>query len=631
MNKEVKEGIIKVSISAVLLAVAYILDKSFEFRIWQLLLIYLVPYLIVGFETIKEAFEELFEGNVFNEDFLMVIATAGALAIGFLPGSEGHEFTEAVFVMLFFQIGEIFEEIAEGRSEKAITELMNIRPDAANLEKDGQIISVNPEEINIGDIIVIRPGEKVALDAVVIEGSSSLDTVALTGESVPREVTAGDDILSGCVNMSGLLRAKVTKPFSESTVSKIINLVENASEKKSKSETYIAKFAKVYTPIVVISAILLAFLPPIISGSFKTEFVSWFSRALTFLVVSCPCAFVISIPLSFFGGIGGASKNGILIKGSNYLETLSHTDRIVFDKTGTLTKGVFQVSLIHADDIDERELLHIAAHVERHSSHPIASSLKEAYGDENDSCSVTDIEEIAGKGVKANVNGKIVYVGNMKLMEALNIRPKHCEHNETVIHVAVDGRYAGHIVIADKVKDDSKETILKLKEIGVKKTVMLTGDKEETAKAVANELGLDEYKAGLLPGDKVSCLQDYLNEKTNGNTLAFVGDGINDAPVLASADIGIAMGAMGSDAAIEAADVVIMDDKPSKIVTAIRIAKRTVSIAHQNTILSISVKVAVLILALFGIASMWMAVFADVGVLVLAVLNATRALNTKKI
>ena len=631
MNKEVKESIIKVSISAVLLAAAYIIEKSFNLAMWQLLLIYLIPYLIVGFETIKEAIEELLEGNIFNEDFLMLIATAGALAIGFLPGSKGHEFPEAVFVMLFFQIGEIFEEIAEGKSEKAISNLMDIRPDTANLEKDGEIINVDPSEVNIGDIIVIRPGEKVPMDAVIIEGSSSVDTVALTGESVPKDLIVGDEILSGCVNTSGLIRAKVTKAYGESTVSKIIDLVENASETKSKSETYIAKFAKIYTPIVVISAILLAFVPPIISGSFKAEFSVWLYRALTFLVVSCPCAFVISIPLSFFGGIGGASRCGILVKGSNYLEALSHTDTVVFDKTGTLTQGVFEVSLIHSHDIDEHELLHIASHVERHSSHPIAVSLKEAYGDENDACSVTDIEEIAGQGVRAIVNGKTVYVGNKLLMDSLGIEIQKCEHSETVIHVAIDGVYAGHIVIADKIKDDSKETILNLKRNGIKKTVMLTGDKEETAKAVADAISIDEYRAELLPMDKVTSLQTYLANKDEKSTLVFVGDGINDAPVLASADIGIAMGAMGSDAAIEAADIVVMDDKPSKIVKAIRIAKRTVAIARQNTVLSIAVKIAVLLLAVFGIANMWMAVFADVGVLLIAVLNAGRALKTNNV
>ncbi|MCR4594196.1 MAG: cadmium-translocating P-type ATPase [Clostridiales bacterium] len=630
MDKEVKEGIIKTAVAAVLLAGIFAAERIFEFTNLQLLLLYLVPYLIVGFETIKEAFGELFEGNVFNEDFLMVIATGGAFSIAFLPGVEKHEFAEAVFVMLFFQVGEIFEEIAEGRSERAIGDLMDLKPDSVNTEKDGEIVSVSPEEVNPGDIIVIRPGEKTALDGIIIEGNSSLNTVALTGESLPREVSAGDEILSGCINMSGLLRMKVTKPFGQSTVSKIIELVENASEKKSKSERYISKFAKVYTPVVVISAVLLAFIPPLLSGSFGTEFAVWLQRALTFLVVSCPCAFVISIPLSFFAGIGGASKEGILVKGSNYLEALSHVGTVVFDKTGTLTKGSFEVSLIHSDGIDERELLHMASHVERHSTHPIAVSLKEAYEDESDSCLVEGIEEIAGQGVKANVNGKTIYVGNEKLMESVGVQVKECAHDETVIHVAIDGSYAGHIVIADKIKDDSKQAIELLHKNKVRKTVMLTGDKEETAAAVSESLGLDGYRANLLPADKVHCLEEFIKEKEAGTTLAFVGDGINDAPVLAVADIGIAMGAMGSDAAIEAADIVLMDDKPSKIVKAVRIAKRTVGIARQNTVLSIAVKIAVLILAAFGLASMWMAVFADVGVLVIAVINACRALKTEK-
>ena len=616
---ELKEQIIKIAVATVLLIIAVLIEKNTSLKTWQLLLVYLVPYLVVGFETLKEAVEGLLEGEPLNEDFLMSIATIGALGIGFLPGAE-TQFPEAVFVMLFFQVGEMFEGIAEGRSKKSIEHLMDIRPDTASVERDGVVITVNPEEVEIGEIIVIRPGEKVPVDGKVVEGSSTLDTVALTGESVPRSIHEGDEILSGCVNLSGVLRVEVTKEFTQSTASKILELVTEASESKSKSENFITKFARVYTPIVVIAAVLLAAIPPLFGASFST----WLYRALMFLVVSCPCALVISVPLAFFGGLGGASRKGILIKGSNFMDTLAKAKTVVFDKTGTLTEGVFEVTAVHPEVLDKFEdnLLHLAAHVESYSTHPIAAALRSAYPAENDGCEVSEVEEIAGKGVKAKVNGSVVAVGNSSLMDMIGAAWHPCHHSGTIVHVAVDGIYAGHIVISDRIKADSAEAIKALRDAGVEKTVMLTGDMEGVGKAVAEELGLSEYHAQLLPAEKVAEVEKLLGE----GTLAFVGDGINDAPVLARADVGIAMGALGSDAAIEAADVVLMDDKPSKIATAINIARRTIRIAKENIWFAIGVKILVLILASLGLATMWMAVFADVGVTVLAVLNSMRTL-----
>jgi len=628
MEKENKIRFARIILSAALLGVAVLVEKKCDLSVWQLLLVYLIPYLIAGYDTLLEAGENILKGDFFDEDFLMSIATIGALCIGFLPGAE-TQFPEAVFVMLFFQVGELFEDIAEGRSRKSISALMDIRPDTANVERDGKVLTVNPEEVKVGETIVVKPGEKVPMDGVVLEGTSSLDTVALTGESVPRSISKDDDIISGCVNLTGVIRAKVTKAFGESTASKILDLVENASENKSKSESFISRFAKIYTPVVVIAALVLAFIPPVLSGDFGGTFAIWLYRALTFLIVSCPCALVISVPLSFFGGIGGASSKGILIKGSNYLEALAKVGTVVFDKTGTLTEGVFDVTAVHPETIDEKELLHLAAHVERYSSHPIAISLKNAYPDEADGCSVENVEEIAGHGVRAVVNGKTVCVGNTKMMDSIGAKWHNCHKVGTIIHIAIDGIYAGHIIINDKIKEDSKEAISQLKALGVGKTVMLTGDRKEVGEHVAQQLHIDEYHTELLPTDKVSHMERLIKEKPAGSTLAFVGDGINDAPVLKRADVGIAMGAFGSDAAIEAADVVLMDDKPSKVATAISIARRTISIAHQNVWFAIGVKVAILLLATVGLGTMWMAVFADVGVTVLAVLNAMRALKVR--
>ena len=626
MEKENKERLVKIIASAVLLTAAVVVSKVANLKMWQELLIFLVPYLIVGGETLMEAAEKLFHGELLDEDFLMSIATLGALCIGFLPGAES-QFPEAVFVMLFFQVGELFEDMAEDRSRESITKLMDIRPDTANVERDGEVITVSPTEIAVGETIIVRPGEKVPLDGEVIEGSSSLDTVALTGESVPRGISVGESLLSGCVNLTGVIKAKVTKPFGESTASKILELVENASESKSKSESFITRFAKVYTPIVVAAALLLAFLPPIFSGDFAGTFSKWLYRALTFLIVSCPCALVISIPLAFFGGIGGAARKGILVKGSNYLETLAKLGTVVFDKTGTLTEGVFEVTAVHPEIIDQKELLHLAAHVERYSTHPVAVSLRNAYPDEADGCSVEDVEEVAGEGVKAKINGKVVCVGNSKMMESAGADWKECEKKGTIVHVCLDGVYVGHIVVSDRIKEDAAEALSALRREGVEKTVMLTGDKEDVAAEVAAEVGVDEYRAGLLPADKVTEIERLLADKQDGKGLAFIGDGINDAPVLARADVGIAMGALGSDAAIEAADVVLMDDKPSKLAIGMKVARKTLGIARQNTFFSIFVKLLVLLLAVAGLASMWMAVLADVGVMVLAVLNSTRALR----
>jgi len=624
-----KEQVVKIAITVLLLVAAVLIEKYTSLSTWQLLLVYLVPYLFIGFDTLKEAAEGLVHGEAFNEHFLMSVATIGALCIGFLPGAE-TQFPEAVFVMLFFQIGELFEGYAEGKSRDSIAHLMDIRPDTANVLRDGNSLTVSPEEVEVGECIVIRPGEKVPLDGVVTEGATSLNTVALTGESVPREVGVGDEVFSGCVNISGVITVRTTKSFGESTVSKILSLMENANDHKSKSETFISRFARVYTPVVVFSAVALALLPPLFSGHFATAFPVWLYRALLFLVVSCPCALVISVPLTFFGGIGGASRHGILVKGANYMDVLAKVDTMVFDKTGTLTEGQFAVEAVHPDLFDERQLLHLAAHVEHFSTHPVGAALRDAFPDEAiDGCEVTDVEEIAGQGVRARVGGKQVCVGNSKMMETVGAQWHDCHLVGTIIHVAVDGEYAGHIVINDRVKEESAEAISQLKALGVRRTVMLTGDRQEVAADVAQKLGIDEYHAELLPADKVSYLDKLLNTNlsTTDSKLAFVGDGINDAPVLARADVGIAMGGLGSDAAIEAADVVLMDDNPAKTALAIRIARRTLRIARQNVGFAIGVKVAVLLLAAFGLATMWMAVFADVGVTVLAVLNAMRALK----
>ena len=619
---ELKEGIIRIVAASLLLIVAVVLDKSLTLKTWQALLVFLVPYLIVGSETLHEAVESLMEGEALDEDFLMSIATIGALAIGFLPGAE-PQFAEAVFVMLFFQVGELFEGIAEGRSRRSISHLMDMRPDIANVEREGRVVSVSPDEVCPGDVIVVRPGEKVPMDGIVLEGQSTLDTKALTGESLPRGVREGEEIVSGCVNLSGVLRVKVLKAFGESTAAKILELVENAAASKSYSESFITRFAKVYTPVVVVLAVLLAVVPVLFGGHFAT----WLYRALMFLVVSCPCALVISVPLSFFGGIGGASRHGVLVKGANRLEDLSRLGTVVFDKTGTLTEGVFEVSAVHPETVSATELLHMAAHVERFSTHPIAVSLKEAYREEDDDCIVENVEEIAGHGIKALVNGHSVCVGNVRMMESIGAGWHDCGETGTIAHVAIDGRYEGHIVISDRIKPDSAEAVKSLRSAGVSRLEMLTGDTETVGKAVAESLGLDGYHAGLLPADKVSHVERLLNEQPLGSVLAFVGDGINDAPVLARADLGIAMGGLGSDAAIEAADVVLMDDKPSKIAIAVRIARKTVRIANENTYFAIGVKLLVLLLAAVGSATMWMAVFADVGVTVLAVLNAMRTLR----
>ena len=611
-----------------LLIAAVIVEHNTSLATWQLLLVYLVPYLLIGHDTLGEALEGIAKGDMFNEDFLMSVATIGALCIGFLPGAE-TQFPEAVFVMLFFQVGELFEGYAEGRSRESISHLMDIRPDMANVERDGKVESVKPEDVKVGETIVVRPGEKIPLDGIIVEGTTSLNTIALTGESCPRDVEERDEVVSGCINLTGVIRVKTTKTFGESTVSKIIRLVESADENKSRSESFITRFARVYTPIVVFAALALAFIPPFFSAEcYGTAFSTWLYRALIFLVVSCPCALVISVPLSFFGGIGAASRRGILIKGSGYMDTLANLGTVVFDKTGTLTHGEFAVEAVHPSDFDEHELLHLAAHVEHFTTHPIGAALRNAFPSEAiDGCKIEEVEEIAGRGIRAKVSGRTVCVGNGKMMEDIGLEAHNCHLAGTIIHVAVDGKYAGHIVINDKIKEDSAEAITSLKRLGVEKTVMLTGDREAVGKDVAERLGLDEYHAELLPADKVAHVERLIREKAEGKSLAFVGDGINDAPVLKRADVGIAMGALGSDAAIEAADVVLMDDKPSKISTAIDIARRTIHIARENVVFAIGVKVAVLLLATVGLGNMWMAVFADVGVTVLAVLNAMRTLR----
>lgn len=609
-----------------MLAVAALVEHTVQLPVWQMLIIYLVPYLVVGYDVVGEAFEGICHGEVFDEDFLMFVATVGAMCIGFLPGAE-PQFAEAVFVMLFFQVGELFEHYAEHRSRRSIRALMDIRPDTANVLRDGKIQTVSPDTIAVGETIIVKPGERVALDGEIVDGTSALNTVALTGESMPRDVRKGDQVVSGCVNISGVLTVKVQKSFGESTASKIISMVENASEKKSKSEAFITRFARVYTPIVVIVALVLAFVPPLFCGGYVEALTTWLYRALTFLVVSCPCALVISIPLSFFGGIGGASRHGILIKGASYIDALSELDTVVFDKTGTLTHGEFCVEAIHPDKISPEELLHLAAHVERYSTHPIAVSLKQAFGNEADGCKVEDVEEIAGHGVRAVVNGHTVCVGNERMMDSVGAEWHKCHVVGTTVHVSIDGEYAGHIVVADRIKEDAADAIAGLHAMGISNTVMLTGDRKEVGEDVARRVGIDDCHTQLLPADKLGILEQLLDKKKKNRTLAFVGDGINDAPALARADVGVAMGALGSDAAIEAADVVLMDDKPSKMVTAIRIAHRTLGIARQNVWFAIGVKVLVLLLAAVGLATMWMAVFADVGVMVLAVLNAMRTLR----
>ena len=612
-----KRGI-KIIISAILFVLALVIPFSNE---WINNGLFIISYLVVGFEILKKAVRNIFRGKVFDENFLMTVATIGAFAIG--------EFPEAVAVMLFYQVGELFQSYAVDKSRKSIASLMDIRPDYANIEKDGKIEKVDPDEVKIGDIIIVKTGEKIPLDGVVVEGASSLDTMALTGESVPRVVKTEDEVLSGCINKDGLLKIRVTKEFGESTVSKILDLVENASSKKSKSENFITKFAKYYTPTVVIIAVLLAFIPPIILKDFST-FSVWLYRALSFLVVSCPCALVISIPLSFFGGIGGASKMGILIKGSNYLEALANTETVVFDKTGTLTEGIFEVQDIYAEGIEKDELLRIVAHAENYSNHPIAKSVKKAYNKEIDENIIKNPQELSGKGIWANIDEKDILVGNEKLMVEEEIDFKKCDEVGTILYVAIDKKYVGYVLIADKIKQDSPKTIRELKAMNIKETVMLTGDKKEVGEYVAKKLNMDKVYTELLPDGKVEKVEELLKQKSEKGKLVFVGDGINDAPVLTIADIGVAMGGLGSDAAIEAADIVIMTDETSKISKAINLSKKTMRIVRENIIFAIFVKIAVLVLTAFGASTMWEAVFADVGVSVIAIINALRMLNIKK-
>ncbi|MGY3756018.1 heavy metal translocating P-type ATPase [Helcococcus kunzii] len=613
-----KKRLWRIIIGAAVLATAVLLNLNNE---WLQIALFIISYIIVGGDVVKRAVKNIFKGQVFDENFLMSIATIGAFFIG--------EYPEGIAVMLFYQVGELFQSYAVGKSRKSIASLMDIRPDYANVKKGDELVKVDPDEVQIGDIIVIKAGEKIPLDGKVIEGSSMIDTSALTGESVPREVEVGSDILSGCININGVITAEVTKEFGESTVSKILDLVENASSKKSNSEQFITKFARYYTPVVVIIAVFLAIIPPLVIDG--ATFSDWIYRALAFLVVSCPCALVISIPLSFFGGIGGASKKGVLVKGSNYLEALAETEIVVFDKTGTLTKGVFNVQEIHPEGVSKEELLELTAHAESYSNHPISLSLKRAYSKEIDNGRISDVEEISGHGVIATVDGKKVMAGNIKLMKMMDIPYFKGELIGTIVHVAVNNKYIGYIVIADEVKEDSAQAIKELKAASIKQTVMLTGDNKSIGSKVAKELGLDKVYAELLPADKVEKLEELFSQKSKKGKLAFVGDGINDAPVLARADIGIAMGGLGSDAAIEAADVVIMTDEPSKIATAMKISKKTLKIAHQNIVFAIGIKIIVLILSAFGIATMWAAIFADVGVTIIAVLNAFRALNVKNL
>ena len=613
MSKKQKKTLVRIILSAVLLVAAALIPVDGIVK----LVLFLIPYAVIGWDVLWKAIRNIAHGQVFDENFLMAIATVGAFALG--------EYPEGVAVMLFYQVGELFQSYAVGRSRQSIAALMDIRPDYANIEQDGKLVQVDPEDVAVGDTIVIKAGEKIPLDGVVLEGSSAVDTAALTGESLPRDVNPGDDVVSGCINQSGLLKVRVTKVFGESTVAKILDLVENSSSKKARAENFITRFARYYTPVVVIGAVLLAVLPPLLFGG---DWSDWLQRALIFLVISCPCALVISVPLSFFGGIGGASKQGILVKGSNYLEALAKTETVVFDKTGTLTKGTFQVTAVHPDRISKGELLELAAMAESYSEHPISRSLREAYQKPVDASRVTDVEEISGHGVRAKVDGHDVYAGNGKWMDRIGASWRNCHRTGTVVHVAVDGEYAGHIVISDAVKPDAAAAIEALKREGVKKTVMLTGDVKAVGEAVAREIGIDEVHAELLPGDKVDQVERLLKNTSGKGKLAFVGDGINDAPVLSRADIGIAMGGLGSDAAIEAADIVLMDDKPSKLAVAVRISRKTLRIVRQNIVFALGIKLLFLALGAFGMANMWEAVFADVGVSVLAILNASRALRT---
>lgn len=627
MTPKQKKMLARIVSAAVLFVVAELVTRAAALPGWGRLLMFLIPYFVIGWDILWRAARNIAHGQVFDENFLMALATVGALAIG--------EYPESVFVMLFYQVGEFFQGWAVGRSRQSIAALMDIRPDYANVEREGREEKVDPEDVAVGETILIKPGERVPLDGVILEGTSALNTAALTGESLPRDVQPGDDVISGCVNLTGLLRVRTTKEFGDSTVSKILDLVENSSSKKAKAEQFITRFARWYTPVVVIGAVLLAVIPPLVTGG---DWSKWIEQALIFLVISCPCALVISVPLTFFGGIGGASKQGVLVKGSNYLEALARTDIVVFDKTGTLTRGVFNVTAIHPDRCSEPQLLELAALAESYSSHPIARSLRDAYGMDMDESRVTHVAEIAGRGVKAEIGPaageggdvRTVYVGNDKLMEEMGVSWHPCHHVGTTVHVAAEGEYLGHIVISDEVKPDAKAAVAALKAAGVRRTVMLTGDAQAVGEAVGKELGLDEVHAQLLPAGKVERVEALLGQKAPKGTLAFVGDGINDAPVLSRSDVGIAMGALGSDAAIEAADVVLMDDKPSKIAAAISIARRTLVIARQNIVFALAVKAVFLIMGLFGMANMWEAVFADVGVSVIAILNATRALKTKE-
>ena len=627
MTPKQKKMLARIVSAAVLFVAAELVTRAAALPGWGRLLIFLIPYFVIGWDILWRAARNIAHGQVFDENFLMALATVGALAIG--------EYPESVFVMLFYQVGEFFQGWAVGRSRQSIAALMDIRPDYANVEREGREEKVDPEDVAVGETILIKPGERVPLDGVILEGTSALNTAALTGESLPRDVQPGDDVISGCVNLTGLLRVRTTKEFGDSTVSKILDLVENSSSKKAKAEQFITRFARWYTPVVVIGAVLLAVIPPLVTGG---DWSKWIEQALIFLVISCPCALVISVPLTFFGGIGGASKQGVLVKGSNDLEALARTDIVVFDKTGTLTRGVFNVTAIHPDRCSEPQLLELAALAESYSSHPIARSLRDAYGMDMDESRVTHVAEIAGRGVKAEIGPaageggdvRTVYVGNDKLMEEMGVSWHPCHHVGTTVHVAAEGEYLGHIVISDEVKPDAKAAVAALKAAGVRRTVMLTGDAQAVGEAVGKELGLDEVHAQLLPAGKVEQVEALLSQKAPKGTLAFVGDGINDAPVLSRSDVGIAMGALGSDAAIEAADVVLMDDKPSKIAAAISIARRTLVIARQNIVFALAVKAVFLIMGLFGVANMWEAVFADVGVSVIAILNATRALKTKE-
>lgn len=620
-HSEHRGPVIRIALAAIFLGAAIAVEKFTDLTTLQLLPVYLIPYLIAGADTIKEAIEGLMHGDALDENFLMTIATMGALAIGFLPGGEA-QYPEAVFVMLFFQIGELFEAVAEGRSRKAVAHLTEIRPESANLAEGNGFRTVPAASLRAGDVILIRPGEKVPSDGIVLEGASGMDTLAITGESIPRDVAPGDSVLSGFVNGAGALTVRVTTPYEDSTAARILRLVEDSASRKSSREKFITRFAKVYTPIVVILAVILAIVPTLLGG----EFTRWLYNALTFLIVSCPCALVISVPLAFFGGIGAASRKGILIKGSNYLELLSKPDTMVFDKTGTLTKGVFTVTAVHPETLPEKELLHLAAHVERHSTHPIAASLLAAYPEESDDCKVSSHEAVPGKGTMAMVNGRKVAVGNQALMEMVGAEWHHCSHDEgTIIHVAVDGEYMGHILISDTIKEEAPSDVAALKSLGLRRAVMLTGDASDVAQSVAQKTGMDEVHSGLLPQDKVEMLEGIMTAAEG--PVAFVGDGMNDAPVLSRADVGIAMGAIGSAAAIEAADVVIMNDDLSSLPAAVRISRKTLRIASGNIAFAIGVKISVLVLAALGLATMWMAVFADVGVTVLAVLNSMRALR----